>query len=750
MEEINLDLNNLFNLSYSFEGLKILLTNIAKNQDQMLQKIKQIENNQILNEKREKIESPQKNIQVKKVENQANKNKEISNITSTNDKNIYTNYLISDLVKRISNLENKYRNMKGFIPQNQEPRTLNDILEENKLNLNELNENVKELYNNLNNLKETVENIKLKVMDFSIFEVLREKNITVDADVAELLIKNLENKMNEKFKYNDDKFKKDEQDIIKLKTDSTNTKNSLNFQSKNLSYMKDEILSIQKNIEDLRATTSDIMMKNEEQLDKLRENNNTKSNEITESISFINSKINLLEEKLKKISNDFGNIKNGKNMESSYIEQENAKNEDFILFQDNTQKKFTHLEKKIQILSESIKTNEIEEKIYQLTNELQNKEPTDKQFFSLNEQVQSHQDIIDSFKQENTNIEAEQKKIKETVNLINRKCEDLILQNLMFSKNPEDLKEGKMHQNLILSKLKDYLETSVFNEYLIDDTREKEKIKKDLDNYKQFKEQMLEILKKAASVQDLKNLESYLEDLFDEFKETITKLCPRKSEINKALKNMELQIKSLYELLSKKDEKNDNWLLAKKPLGCYACASCENYLGDLKENDEKVFWNQFPEYTPNIKDLNVNKIGNGFSRILNLVNINKEKNENDKGIKILNTEGKNNLKENKEKEHKNIFNETGYKKSKKTIYRNINIENNIKTVPSYDEGINGFKTQRLKKINIDEIKFKNNELNNNLPIITSINEKNNKIDIYEEGKEQKDGPKLIKIIKKKK
>ena len=395
MEEINLDLNNLFNLSYSFEGLKILLTNIAKNQEQMLQKIKQIENNQILNEKREKIESPKKNIQVKKVENQANKNKEISNITSTNDKNIYTNYLISDLVKRISNLENKYRNMKGFIPQNQEPRTLNDILEENKLNLNELNENVKELYNNLNNLKETVENIKLKVMDFSIFEVLREKNITVDADVAELLIKNLENKMNEKFKYNDDKFKKDEQDIIKLKTDSTNTKNSLNFQSKNLSYMKDEILSIQKNIEDLRATTSDIMMKNEEQLDKLRENNNTKTNEITESISFINSKINLLEEKLKKISNDFENIKNGKNMESSYIEQENAKNEDFILFQDNTQKKFTHLEKKIQILSESIKTNELEEKIYQLTNELQNKEPTDKQFFSLNEQVQSHQDIID-------------------------------------------------------------------------------------------------------------------------------------------------------------------------------------------------------------------------------------------------------------------------------------------------------------------------------------------------------------------
>ena len=64
--------------------------------------------------------------------------------------------------------------------------------------------------------------------------------------------------------------------------------------------------------------------------------------------------------------------------------------------------------------------------------------------------------------------------------------------------------------------------------------------------------------------------------------------------------------------------------------------------------------------------------------------------------------------------------------------------------------MNGLKTQRLKKINIDEIKLKNNELNNNLPAITSRIEKNNIIDIYEEGKEQKDGPKLIKIIKKKK
>lgn len=132
----------------------------------------------------------------------------------------------------------------------------------------------------------------------------------------------------------------------------------------------------------------------------------------------------------------------------------------------------------------------------------------------------------------------------------------------------------------------------------------------------------------------------------------------------------------------------------------------------------------------------MNKIGNGFSRILNLVNINNENNDNLYEGKTLINEDKNFKKEKKEKINLNIFNKTGYKRG-----------NNLKTMPSYDEERNGFHTQRLKILNLDEIKPKNNELNQNLPLITP---RNDIIDIYEDGKEQKDAPKLIKIIKKKK
>jgi hypothetical protein len=55
---------------------------------------------------------------------------------------------------------------------------------------------------------------------------------------------------------------------------------------------------------------------------------------------------------------------------------------------------------------------------------------------------------------------------------------------------------------------------------------------------------------------------------------------------------LDTQIKQIIDVYIKKNEKGDNWLLAKKPLGGYSCASCERYLGDLQENQEHLAWNK--------------------------------------------------------------------------------------------------------------------------------------------------------------
>ena len=750
MEEINLDLNNLFNLSYNFEGLKILLKSIAKKQDGMMEKIKELERRPINNFQK----YDEKEIQI----NNKNKEEKIIHILKDDKENNNNNFLIIDLKSRVSNLENEYKKLRNFIPQYQESKTLNDILDEHNNNLNDLNDNIKLMKENMKNMEETVQSVKLKVMDFSIFEALKDKNISADLDVAELMIKSLENKVNEKFKFHDDKIKKDESDFIKIKNFLDNLNNSFNSQSRNLTYIKEELSQESQNIEQLRANVSEGILKNKELIGKLREKSNSLFKDHSSSISNLKEKILTLEQNIQKLSENIeSNNKKEKEIDLSVIEQEYTKKDEFMIFKENIVKKCSHLEKKIKEINEKIKTEELEEKIFKINKEIQNKKPDEKEFYTLNEQVQTHQDFIDSYKIENTNIQADLKKLKDTLNLVNRKCEDLILQNLMSAKMSEDSKDSKARQNLILAKLEEYLQSSVFKEFLTDYIREKDKIKKDIDNYKLFKEEIIETLKKSASIQDLKNLESYLEDLFDEFKNKMLKICPRKSEINKSIKNIKKKKKNVYEFM-KKDEKNENWLLAKKPMGGFACASCESYLGDLKENDEKVFWNQLPEYGSTMTDFNVNKIGNGFSRILNLVNINKDKDDKEKNvatktINSVNNDNKNNKesKENNGKDILNILKDNGLNK-KKNIFRNINLENNLFTMPSYDEIRNGLKTQRLKKVNLDgnnfDTKSKNNEINQNLPPITTRNDE--LIDIYEEGKEQKDAPKLIKIIKKKK
>ena len=798
MEEINLDLNNLFNLSYNFEGLKIFLTSIAKNQDLMMGKIKDLEKNS--KDNRKKIESMiSGEIEIKNniSKNESNLNKEdniIQNLNQFNEtknkekyndfENIINEYnnkqdnsfdskdnnlLIRELENRIFNLENEFKDLKSFIPVYEKSHTLNDILDEHKISINDMKENINEINNNIGNMKENMEKINLKLGDFSIYDIFKDTNISGDIDAAKLLIKALEKKVFDKFKFEEDKIKKDEEDLLKFKNDLTNLKNSSNFEARNLSYLKEQILKIPKDIEVIRANLSERIMKNKEYIDKVKDKSNTNNKEINININTIKKEIKNLEEKINnKLEELEKNMKKESEEENPSTDRNMVKNEEFQNFKEAILKKCNSLEKKYNSLISNNKLEELDEKIYKLQNELQNKKPNQQDFYNLNELVQGHNDDLENIKNDNSNMEEALRKMKETMSIINKKCEDLILQNLRSNKNIEDSDETKNRQNLFLAKLDDYVETSIFNEFIKEETKVNEKFKKDMESYKQFNDEIIETLKKSASIQDLKNLEDYIVDLFDEFKDKMFKLYPRKSDINKNLKSLELQIKQIYEMIIKKDERTENWMLAKKPIGGFSCASCENYLGDLKENDEKVYWNQLPDHE---KDINSNRIGNGFSRILNLVNIKKEnKNENNdillKNEKekpdyghIINKEGKNNENNKNIDNEKEKFNVTVYNlnKRKQNIYRNVNFEANTKTAPNLniqEENNSGYNTQRLRLTATDggnifkEIKNKKIENNPTLPPITFKNDEN--IDIYEEGKDQKNGPKLIKIIKKKK
>ena len=137
LEKTDIDLNALFNLSYSFENLKGLLTAVLKNQDTLAEKVKNLEeqgqkntdiiNKTIINEKRIKhidvIKSKDQEDTSSNKEldsNQLAKKSKVSglkgdkneeDVTDEREKEIdyYNNYDDNEINKRLDELEQKIK-----------------------------------------------------------------------------------------------------------------------------------------------------------------------------------------------------------------------------------------------------------------------------------------------------------------------------------------------------------------------------------------------------------------------------------------------------------------------------------------------------------------------------------------------------------------------------------------------------------------------------------------------------------------
>ena len=140
---------------------------------------------------------------------------------------------------------------------------------------------------------------------------------------------------------------------------------------------------------------------------------------------------------------------------------------------------------------------------------------------------------------------------------------------------------------------------------------------------------------------------------------------------NRSLEILQNNFKKLLELLAEKEDE-DKWSITKRSLGNYACASCENFLGKLKDDSDKyIHWKKSPlkeKLVDNNGTRRLYKIGNGYSRLLKMINF------DNNGIPLLNPFEKMNEYVNtstsnensKRKDTKKNFNKSDYKNSSTT------------------------------------------------------------------------------------
>ena len=762
-EKINIEPEYLFNLTYTFDGLTRFLGQFNRNQEKIIQRLEQ-------------LEETQKNLQnqtAKIAEAQTTTNysmntllspesmkkpfkKELKKKTSDeilNEMGVPESLIINenvDLEGKVKILEKRLNKIHIFIPRipSDTSKNLLDILDDIKMTLKNLNDKGLERDNFEKNTKNELEELKIKINDFKIYDIFKDAKITGGTlDVSKVLIQNLENKIFKKLGFQDERFKKNEEDIFKNKNDINNYKGFSEQHIRSMNNLKESFDKNSKDLENIKTDYSENLKKIKDFINKNNIELNEKIKNLKNEMKNSNNQMALLDEfsPIKKDNQQLAN--NGSESDINSLS-----NKEFKRFKEIVSKKISILDSKVYELSK------MENKFKPINNELDeikiriNTKASLQDIYNIKESIDSIKLDIEKMKDIEDELSDDTKHLKININEFARKLQSLITQNYTAKKkkknnaNIEDEEDSDILTNKMLKlTLENFLSLNTFYDFKKEYDKNYERLKNELNLFKNSYYEILDTLKDKVNENEIKSLEDYLVGLVEETKERSTKLYAKRIDVNKNIKTLELQIKEIVEVYVKKFDTGDNWILAKKPINAYTCASCEAYLGNIDKKNDDYYENK--DYDKFDK---ANKIGNGFSRILNLININN-------GMETRNLKGKlndMNMTEyinNNINEKKKILTEYNSKREYESENENLNkkINNKKKKFHHY------IQSQAIGSSNIQYFKEKSknlNEINNNNNEILSDDDRKNKKQTNKEdlNKNFIEGPKVMKIIKKNK
>ena len=607
---------------------KKVLDNLKSNIKEVDNAIKEIEENNVTES--DDKENPDKRPSKKRISrikrrstykenessfNEENEDKDEKEYDYENYPDMASNKDISEIKNRLDNLEQKLEELNTKAIQ-KPVVTLNandfQISDKNndvdliKLEIKNIKQNNESFKMEADIIKKKIEDISVKVMDFDVYDVFKDSSVGGGSvDAAKILIKNLEQKLTHKNEIIDEKIKKNEEDIYKLKNEFQNLKNESDVISYNLNSFQDKIKELVEQVGLTNDTNSNLV--------------NDINGKLTETYKKLLEKINEektdLKKSIEKIKRQLKLISNNKNIDEEVSKSKGnvLSDEDLKLISDLT-KRMNEAEKTIKnLISISPEISKTKERIIKVENNLTlkaNQTDFDEYVKKLTEQINMNNNIRE-FSEKTQDLAT--KNMKDLSFLMN-KIESLGATVLEMKEALETL-SGMKQENIF--DMTQYVENIAFQDFIKRNNKDKDKLERGIDELRRLFKDILEAFNKKADEKDLKDFETLLNNKLEELKLMSGKKFADKIDTGKTLKYLDTQIKYILDILNKKNDRNENWLIAKKPIGGHACASCESYLGDLKENDDYVAWNKYPhrEHDKNYR------VGNGFSRMLNMLNL---------------------------------------------------------------------------------------------------------------------------------
>ena len=641
---LDVDFNKLFSLSYTFDNLKLIMNTLLENQNIMYSKIKELESKlstekeenktqintlekkiKILTfqKEKEKKEKEKKEKEEKKEENilltpasgsRSNQEDDIDNERSNmflfNEEleNIKTK--LEQIEKKVKTMENnsKFKPMKLLSESNN-----NEEIQLIKLNQKDLQEKINKINKAREEVKKDLDEMRIKMVDFNIYDIIKEANISDGSlDASKLLVMNLEQKFIKKTQLIDEKIKKNEEEMYNLKNEFQTVKNEAQVINSSLQGFKTSVKEI----------SEQVTITNDENSNMVNET----SNKINETYKKLVQKI---EEEKKNSKKNYEKIKIYlKKLESNTTFQNNLNTKEIkgelsdsdLRCLAELTKRITDLEKQMKMIYHGLDISKFKEDVAKLENDLMQK-INEKDFFELNNKVNLNLAELNNLKESLERNQDLSNKNSKDINFLGRKLESVNATMFAFKAALEAL-SGIKNENIFDPTR--YLDITTFNEFIKAYQKDVEKIEKNIEDVRRLVSDLADAVMNKASGEDMRTFEGVINNKLEEMKILCVRKFSDKVEMNKNFKYIDAQIKHLTSVIMKKNEKNESWLIAKKPIGGHICASCEAYIGDLKDKEDFLVWNKYPNRD---KEKNY-RIGNGFSHMLNMLNIDMKTQDN--------------------------------------------------------------------------------------------------------------------------
>ena len=571
---------------------------------------------------------PQQNMIIQSSFNNDNNNIENNNQIKSNNSNNSDNgnqELFSLLNKRIHQCEKKIEELQKT---SKEHNTLSNGINKNKDDIKDSNKEIEELKKLINELElklkqsnDEINKLKIKTQDLNIYDMFKD-NGNGDLDASKALILNLEKKVFAKFDQVDSRDKIIEEDLFKCKNDVTNCNNLIDIIKRDIENLKksnkDLLDDFNKHKDESSKNFNDINQKIQDLYSKLLElskmkkkdsNNNNDNKEIgvdeDKIKELINNSLNDFE---KKIMDNINKLLDELKLNLNNNNNASMNQDDLKLIKDLI-KKINELEKNINLKVNQDVIDEIKERLSKIEDEL-NKKASKYDLEELKEKINLIDDKTKDFGFALEGINEAIDKFRQDMSLVTRKIEFLTGEYSKLAFNQVGDSKNK-NQAFDFSKFVDLIK---FNDAIKGLNQKLEHLKYMVEGNRRDIDDIFERLKHTPTEDDFTQFQNLLKALIEDLRLSCNKKFAEKIDTQKSFRYLETQIKALTESNKNRNE-GETWLLAKKPLNGFLCASCESYIKDLNTKNEYVPWNRYPQ-----RDDKTYRMGHGFSRMLQLVN----------------------------------------------------------------------------------------------------------------------------------